>query len=1037
MKLLLVLSIALLASSARAEGQAEPWFPDAQLLALVTKAIVDTASAGDPLCPWHPYAGSEAEVVERAKALQFERWEHPLVVASESCEHDSGWVFPMGRSNVEDSWRQIPSRTLTPSHLLKTQAQCLFPTATSLVLREEAQQMAWLDRDTAMAIWPLVERSAHAGMGEIADVAFSVFETRVIQCEVQQRTKHTASVFDVRAQHRVNALHALRRFLLASRTLARTEEGPLTASTLHDWWVISSQTHTCLDGEARLNTLLGVPHVPPRAPPAVSPDDLQAWAALLPLWLREARAHALRGKDFPDSRGHYDWHSVPPWLLKRQTFNLSSASLRPIDRRITPRDLEKLHRLEQEQSSESQDPPVSNARFTENGKDDLLLRATRLCERAGPSDPCGCPIVSCDTEEAMDGSTVTRIRALNLEAAPSLGQGPLPMELALLTGLRSLRLTNLQGPALCNPQTQAVLRSLPLDMIVLSFHLEAGPLDWPVQCDSAACQRAAGQAKLPLRDTILGMSLRGLELDVYPGMPRTLMLFGARGETAPTRARWERVVEQFQREAPVEGPQEGDDALSAAEQAYAGTLLLSVCGRSPQVCRRASSMCRDEFAHSIGEARFWKAQAEREAQGQYSASATARVKLFGDAIVWPEELEWVCSLHSLLRFETQSTAAGLPSCFGELTELRELDVRGGYFGLAEPSEDVTPGVPGPTTATLRRLKRLSEATRVPERRIPPLDRALPGELDALAKLTSFVGFQQALSHCSPDHVAPPPSKPLTEPLGRHVCLPIMESIENALDGPAMSILVFSALPGKWRCPEGGAWSPRFDEMDQPWWKWRSIERFWVDGNRFRGPIPESIASLWPHMRTIDLYSNTLNGSVPASIAQLKHLRQLQLQDNWFAGSPPSSSAEAFFSRQVQPDIALVDLRMNPSLTGMLGDTVPQLHDDDDHDDDSMDAIDVQDVQALLLGEEDIWDLESALNRLVLPSGLDGRPWVEPDELAAAQGPPDEAPRANRPRKASGRWWTPRDPVAPRAATLVEGTSIRRTSGDTPRQELIT
>lgn len=226
----------------------------------------------------------------------------------------------------------------------------------------------------------------------------------------------------------------------------------------------------------------------------------------------------------------------------------------------------------------------------------------------------------------------------------------------------------------------------------------------------------------------------------------------------------------------------------------------------------------------------------------------ANVRMFGQPVS-ADSLRFVCNSPGLLQLQS-GRIAGLPPCMGRNTELRRLDLRGGR--LHEP---------------------------------------LPIELATLTKLVDFVAFEQSARDV-----------PLTEN-PNNVCklawaaIADLESIELAPDGSleevdgdrGVSNLVHS-FQTPWHCTSDG-WSPRFDDPKSPWWAWRNIERFWVDVNFFHGTIPSWLPDKWPQMRTLDLYSNELTGTVPWTLCRLSQLDTLQIQDNHFTGAFPF---EAFF-----------------------------------------------------------------------------------------------------------------------------------------------
>jgi hypothetical protein len=113
------------------------------------------------------------------------------------------------------------------------------------------------------------------------------------------------------------------------------------------------------------------------------------------------------------------------------------------------------------------------------------------------------------------------------------------------------------------------------------------------------------------------------------------------------------------------------------------------------------------------------------------------------------------------------------------------------------------------------------------------------------------------------------------------------------------------------------WTFQFDDVTettgQPWWAWHKLEKFWIDGNFAYGEIPSSIAELWPRMRTLDLYSNSLSGQLPPQLADMKLLHQIQLQHNHFSGRVPHK----LFHPETLPEIVVIHLELNANLTGCV------------------------------------------------------------------------------------------------------------------------
>jgi len=67
------------------------------------------------------------------------------------------------------------------------------------------------------------------------------------------------------------------------------------------------------------------------------------------------------------------------------------------------------------------------------------------------------------------------------------------------------------------------------------------------------------------------------------------------------------------------------------------------------------------------------------------------------------------------------------------------------------------------------------------------------------------------------------------------------------------------------------------------------------------------------MRTLDLYSNSLEGPVPAGIGAMKNLHQLQLQHNALTGPLPPR----LFHPDTLPVLSVLHLQLNHALTGCV------------------------------------------------------------------------------------------------------------------------
>jgi hypothetical protein len=252
------------------------------------------------------------------------------------------------------------------------------------------------------------------------------------------------------------------------------------------------------------------------------------------------------------------------------------------------------------------------------------------------------------------------------------------------------------------------------------------------------------------------------------------------------------------------------------------------------------------------------AETIRDMQGDYMDILHNAISAF-DRVLQPADLEFVCHSPKLQLFEVSRTT-GLPACMARNTELLRVDMRGGRLR-------------GP----------------------------LPRELSAWTKLVDFVAFEQASRWCVPDDA------------GDRVGCKVNFHAKGAPDGQA------DVDQPLWHCPSSG-WVVQFDDVANPWWGWRSVERFWVDVNFLHGSIPPELPDRWPKIRTLDLYSNELTGEVPASLCRLTQLKTLQLQDNNLDGEFPF---DAFFRECPgapaghHSDVKDLVLSINPNLTGCV------------------------------------------------------------------------------------------------------------------------
>eukprot|EP00035_Acanthoeca_spectabilis_P009563 m.168947 g.168947 ORF g.168947 m.168947 type:complete len:650 (+) comp14762_c0_seq1:85-2034(+) len=233
-------------------------------------------------------------------------------------------------------------------------------------------------------------------------------------------------------------------------------------------------------------------------------------------------------------------------------------------------------------------------------------------------------------------------------------------------------------------------------------------------------------------------------------------------------------------------------------------------------------------------------------------------------IMVPSELEFVCNSPKLKYFETQAT--GVPPCMGGNVELRRVDLRGGQLT-------------GP----------------------------LPPETARWTKLVDFVAFEQSAQWCyTPVDEAEGADKTALKNRGCKVNWHAKSGTAETQEEDPQPL---------WHCSQTG-WVVPFDDLSNPWWSWREIERFWVDVNFLYGSIPRELPDRWPRLRTLDLYGNELSGAVPASLCRLTQLETLQLQDNHLSGQFPF---EAFFTECPGVDtlspVTTLSLAINEDLEG--------------------------------------------------------------------------------------------------------------------------
>eukprot|EP00933_Yihiella_yeosuensis_P033776 TRINITY_DN27414_c0_g1_i1.p1 TRINITY_DN27414_c0_g1~~TRINITY_DN27414_c0_g1_i1.p1 ORF type:complete len:571 (-),score=83.73 TRINITY_DN27414_c0_g1_i1:200-1870(-) len=207
----------------------------------------------------------------------------------------------------------------------------------------------------------------------------------------------------------------------------------------------------------------------------------------------------------------------------------------------------------------------------------------------------------------------------------------------------------------------------------------------------------------------------------------------------------------------------------------------------------------------------------------------------------PEEFTAICKLKSLQSLRLLNGAKGLPSCFGSLSELLALDLRGGSLGDLEP-----PAKP------------------------------LPEELNNLTKMVDFIAFEQG-----------------------HIEVGNTDSDNNELKCPAPTCepsyqtVVDYQHEAKYRCKSPGHPKPWSEDLNTlPVFKWNLLEKFWVDANHLWASdgYLRRAAAAWPRMRTIDLYDNKikLDAAELGAFSNHKLLFQFQLQYNQMYGRLPRS-----------------------------------------------------------------------------------------------------------------------------------------------------
>eukprot|EP00928_Gymnodinium_smaydae_P027165 TRINITY_DN21090_c0_g1_i1.p1 TRINITY_DN21090_c0_g1~~TRINITY_DN21090_c0_g1_i1.p1 ORF type:complete len:378 (+),score=28.99 TRINITY_DN21090_c0_g1_i1:370-1503(+) len=140
---------------------------------------------------------------------------------------------------------------------------------------------------------------------------------------------------------------------------------------------------------------------------------------------------------------------------------------------------------------------------------------------------------------------------------------------------------------------------------------------------------------------------------------------------------------------------------------------------------------------------------------------------------------------------------------------------------------------------------------------------LPQELEQLSKLVEFVAFEQS-----------------------HIELDEGECLEDMTCVPSFESMLDPDEPGKYRCNAG--WSQDLTAL--PVFKWRHLEKFWVDANSlWASPgFFAQMAESWPNLRTLDLYDNNIRSDASELVAlmRLPLLHQVLLQSNQLVGTFP-------------------------------------------------------------------------------------------------------------------------------------------------------
>ena len=309
-------------------------------------------------------------------------------------------------------------------------------------------------------------------------------------------------------------------------------------------------------------------------------------------------------------------------------------------------------------------------------------------------------------------------------------------------------------------------------------------------------------------------------------------------------------------------------------------------------------------------------------------------------------LAWVCALGQLRRLGVTGSVTGLPSCLGRrLGHLVELDVRGCRFGFDPLVRHPLPPALRQLNATLRSFIGFQQGSRM----CPP-----PGSMwhPSGGAVALTAAMAAASGEDPPEWCARPDwrswrvtregggggggsgssaerslagtgvfaaSAPGYDPT-RMRCRPLFEALSDFKGEPAWQCVALPQEGPQQVDPQTAVsegWAIRFDVTEgpdaAPWWWWSRLEKFWIDGNFAYGRLPERMGELWPNMRTLDLYSNSLEGGIPASFGLMRKLHQVQLQHNRLSGRIP----EKLFHPDTLPVLSVLRLQLNPDLEGCI------------------------------------------------------------------------------------------------------------------------